>query len=96
MVQTYNEFDCRYVKDDKGKMKLEKGELTARGTVRISEFTATNMNENSNVLFYELAGPTPEEIAAKKAAMDLKKKEAAEKKATLAAETKVKKEATKK
>jgi len=49
MIATYNEFNCHYVKN-----KLVKYSLTKRKSVRISEFTAKVMNENSNTLFYEL------------------------------------------
>lgn len=65
MIQTYNEF--KVITDAKGNV-IEK-QKTARGAVRISEYTAgvNNSYTKSTKLLYELAEET-EEIVVKKQA----------------------------
>jgi hypothetical protein len=75
MVQTYNEFKVTF--DDKGKI-IEKN-LTKRGTVRISEFTANvnNSYTDSTKLLYELAKKEepPKEKTDQRKALEAKAKE---------------------
>ena len=75
MVQTYNEFKVFF---DNKKEVIEKKQ-TERGTVRISEFTASvnNRHTHSTGMLYELAVVKPDRVAlfaeAKELGLDIPK-----------------------